>query len=312
MDETKITLRRVCACAIPGALEALAKYALQQGGSNRPRCPFLTVLRVENDMVPVAIQLRRQGTLQSWGLYDKLPCPGDPLGNRELGVTTALCPGCQAKVAAGINDGRPVPAPGAHGCSHTPCDGCDGDCCEELEVYFTYFPGFPLAPHEVRWFFFDYFHMDAEAQAALPKNYRNMAVVYLEHDAPPVPGAQPDRRPDTEPGEAAGCAGDCGTGEASADCGPQPAARRKAGAPQLDCNVWLYTTMCALPDPRAYGHLRPEWRDRYLQQMGVEPADWDKSFREAARHYLHRILRDRDEADAEGQDGDGQVGQADA
>ena len=60
--------------------------------------------------------------------------------------------------------------------------------------------------------------------------------------------------------------------------------------------------MCALPDPRAYGHLRPDWQERYLRQMGVEPADWEKSFREAARHYLHRILRDRGEQDAAASD----------
>ncbi len=39
----------------------------------------------------------------------------------------------------------------------------------------------------------------------------------------------------------------------------------------------------------------------YLRQMGVPPAGWERSFREAARHYLHRILRERGEADGSSQ-----------
>jgi hypothetical protein len=53
--------------------------------------------------------------------------------------------------------------------------------------------------------------------------------------------------------------------------------------------------MCVLPDPRACSHLRPGWQELYLEEMGVPPENWEKSFREAARHYLHRILRERGE-----------------
>lgn len=65
--------------------------------------------------------------------------------------------------------------------------------------------------------------------------------------------------------------------------------------PHLDCNVWLYKKMWALPDPRVYGQLRPGWLELYERQMGDKPADWEKSFRMAARYCLRRILRVRGE-----------------
>lgn len=279
MDETTITVRRACACAFPGILDALARRALQQTGANRPRCASLTVLRVENDMVPFAVQSRRKGTLQSWGVYEKVPCPGDPLGKRVLGVTTSLCPGCRAKAAAHPEQGSLPPAPGAPGCSHTPCAGCDGCCCEELEVHFTFFPTFPLQPHEVRWFFFTWFGMHAEARAALPPDYRNMDDVYLKYDAPPV----------EDPAEDPGAANDCPCPDTCPGACPQPAQCHAAGAPLLICNEFLLGEMRADPGLTSYNHLRPRWLELYTEQMGCEPANKEKSFREAVRKCRARL-----------------------
>jgi hypothetical protein len=77
-----------------------------------------------------------------------------------------------------------------------------------------------------------------------------------------------------------------------------PAQRRGPGAPPLDCNTWLYKQMCVLPDPRACSHLRPHWQGLYLEEMGVPPQNWEKSFRAAARYCGLRILRARGESDS--------------
>ncbi len=71
----------------------------------------------------------------------------------------------------------------------------------------------------------------------------------------------------------------------------QPAVRRKAGAPQLHCNVWLFGQMSVLPDPRQCSHLKPRWKELYQEEVGVEPVDWEKSFRAAARYCRILIAR---------------------
>ena len=294
MDETTITLRRACACAIPTVLEALAARARQWMGPNRPYCPFLVVLRIENHMVPYGIQIHRQGTLQSWGVFRKLPGPGDPLGQRALSVTTALCPSCQAKVAS-TEQGNAAPAPGAHGCSHTPCDDCDGDCCDELQVHFTYFCDFPFLPHEVRQFFFDWFGMPEEARAALPPDYRNMGDVYKKYDAAPSPAAPSagvrllacggDTDGDTDSCGHRGDAGDAAYAAQPARCG-------RAGAPLLIANQFLLDAMRAQPGLASYNHLRPRWLVLYVAQMGREPDNVEKAFREAVRKCRARLKRE--------------------
>ena len=285
MEQKSIRLRHACACLIPVILEAVAERARQKMGPNRPHCPYLQVLRVEDHMLPAAIQ--RRGTLQSWAIFCVPPSPGDPLGKRLLGVTAALCPGCRAKVAAGLPP--PPPALAAPGCAHTPCGGCDGTCCDELVVHFTYYSNFTFLPHEVRWFFYHLAGMHDEAVAALPADYHYTYYVYQLYDADPAaPG-----------GGDAGRASVAGPAVAEPIvAGPDswPAKHRQPGAPLLLANDWLLNKIRSMPDPNApCRHLRAHWQELYLQQMGVPPENWDKSFREAVRKCRARLKRERGE-----------------
>ncbi len=260
-----IKLRNVCACRIPAALEALIKEAISHLDQNHPPCPMLELLKLERHHVPLGIDLT--GCLADYGLFTELPNPRNRLGTRVFGAAVRMCAACR-------NQG----CPGAAGCGQRcgRCRHCGNDYSSELTLYLTVYREFPFSPKEVACFFYRYFDMPELAAATVTYGYDHLYDIADEVNtlatarlvAPP----------------------------------PQPAQRRKSGAPPLDCNVWLYETMCAMPDPRAYGHLRPEWQERYLQQMGVEPAGWDKSFREAARHYLHRILRERGELDGQQDD----------
>lgn len=288
--QRSITLRNVCACGIAPALEALAEQASEHLGPNHPDYPTLTVLRAEKHMMPLVINLPED--LADYGLYSELPNHHNPLGKRVLEVAVRMCASCPC------HDSHDLAGPGTTGgvagrgqsygqgpnggrdLCHGRCHGCAKACRQELTVHIAQLPEFPFPPAEVDGFLYDYFDMPELATATVPREYRFTYTVTRQDEAPGAEAA------DVEvPGAA------------------QPAQRRKAGAPPLDCNAWLYETMCALSDPRVYGHLRPEWQARYLQQVGVAPAGWDKSFREAARHYLHRILHDRGEEDAPGQDG---------
>ena len=278
-------------------------------GPNHRPCPELSVLRVEPHMVPLAIHL--PACLVSYGLFSERPHPHNPHGKRVLGITMQICAACSHLHRNGAG-GSDHP----HGSKPCPerCHGCPHACWAELTLYIKQTPEFPLPPDEVECFLYRYFNMDDLAAAKIAADYDFLYDVARGFESPAgglppaLAGADvPNPRRDLPDDAAQGAAG-----VTEAPGTPQPAVRGKPGAPQLACNAWLDATMCALPDPRAYGHLRPEWRARYLQQMGVAPADLDKSFREAARHYLHRILHARGEEDAGGQAGDGQAGQSDA
>jgi hypothetical protein len=267
-----ITVRHACACAMPALLEALAAKARACKGVHRPYHPFLAVLRVEDDMLFALLE--RPAGLETYGIYCELPSLHNPLGRRLLGITVAQCTACQANLAQG--------APGAlvreAGDDQPLCGGCDGRCCEELTIYITHMPGFPLLLREVRGFIYRFFGMHEMADACIPDEFCNAYHVYHY------------------------------LGNSTAHNNVQPAQRRGPGAPQLYCNVWLFNQMWVLPDPRACSHLRPGWQEIYLEEMGVPPDNWEKSFRAAARYCRLRILRERGEPDSlpAGDQGDGQ------
>jgi hypothetical protein len=292
--QRRITLRNVCACGIAAALEVLAEAALQRLGSNHPYCPTLELLKVEEPILPLCITLPARH--DAHGLFSERPNAYNPWGKRVLGVSVQLCAACPKQGKRRAGDGEAVREHGSSRC-HDRCHGCAHACCSELDVYITQLPEFPLPPADVDWFLYNYFNMHDLAVASIPKDYRylyDVAAKFRSAAAAPCAGLELAGKE----GETAPSAADA---PAAADELIQPTVRGKPGAPQLDCNAWLYKTMSAMPDPRAYGHLRPEWQERYLRQVGVEPAGWDKSFREAARHYLHRILRERGEPDGQGE-----------
>ncbi len=286
--ERSITLRNVCACGIAAALEALVKEVKRRLEANHHPCPNLMVHKVENSDVPLCVTIEEGHG--AWGIFEALPNPLKVWGDRLLGVSVQLCPTCPCRGRLRAARSGDQDAGHCHALRAGRCHGCTHACGSEVTVYMTHMPGFPVPPVDVAWFLYKYYNMHDLAAAVVPDNYR-----FLQHVADLFKAAAP-----TLSGPAAPETPDAGRTDAPTT--PQPAVRGKPGAPQLDCNVWLYKTMCAMPDPRAYGHLRPEWQERYLQQMGVEPVDLDKSFREAARHYLHRILRDCGELDAGGQE----------
>lgn len=293
--QRRITLRNVCACGITAALEVLAEAALRRLRSTHRYCPMLELLKVEEPILPLCITLPERHAAH--GLFTERPSPYNPWGKRVLGVSVQLCAACPNQGdRSQAGDGPAVREHWSSRCRDR-CHGCTHACRAELDVHITQLPEFPLPPADVDWFLYHFFNMHDQAVALIPENYRYLYDVAEQFRAAAAASCS-DRG-------AAGAEAETAPGATAAAAAPDalvgPAVRRGPGAPPLDCNTWLYRTMCALPDPRHYGHLRPEWQERYLRQMGVPPAGWERSFREAARHYLHRILRERGEADGSSQ-----------
>ena len=276
-----IKLRNVCACAIPGALAALAQEVTRRRGRNHRPCPELVVLRTEEDMVPMAIHLPER--MASFGLYSECPSPHNPRGKRPLGVTMQVCPHCPHLHPDGT-DGGGEHMPGAKGCREQ-CHGCAHGCWAELTLYIKQTPEFPFPPDDVDWFLYHYFHMDDLAAAKIHADFDFLYDVANRFER-------------AEGGIAAGDVLNLRGGAASSGAdvtdaapSPQPAVRRKPGAPQLRCNVWLFDQISVLPDPRQCSHLKPHWKELYMEQVGAEPDSWDKSFHAAARYCRILIAR---------------------
>ena len=288
-----IKLRNVCACAIPAALEALAKEVNRRLGPNHRPCPELVVLRTENHMVPMAINL--VDTLASFGLYSQLPSPYNPRGRRPLGITVHVCPDCPNLHGDGRGGDQSPGRKQRHDQCHNRCHGCTQACWAELTLYIKQTPEFPFPPDDVDWFLYHYFNMDDLAAAKIDEDFDFLYDVtcrfrrQAEGLAPAVCGDVPNIVGD-EARDAAG-----GT---DAPLTPQPAQRRKPGAPQLHCNVWLFGQVSVMPDPRQCGHLKPHWKELYLEEVGVEPEDWEKSFRAAARYCRLLLARGHGELPA--------------
>jgi hypothetical protein len=261
----RITLHNVCACGVTAALEILVQKARKHLGPNHRPCPDLAVLKVEEHMVPLGIDLT--ACHAAYGIFTERPSPHNPLGRRVLGISVQLCAACPNRQQAGApgNDqgsdqcSSQALRPGRNRCREQ-CHGCANACCAELTVHITQLPEFPLPPADVDWFLYHYFNMHDLAAAAIPEGYRYLYDVSRQFQA-----------------------------------AAQPAQRRGPGAPQLYCNVWLFNQMCVLPDPRACSHLRGGWQELYLEEIGVPPEDWEKSFRAAARYCRLRILHARGE-----------------
>lgn len=291
--ERSIKLRNVCACRIPAALEALLKDAISHLEPHRPPSPMLELLKLERHHVPLVVDLT--GCLADYGLYSELPSPYNRLGNRVLGAAVKMCAACP-KV------GCPGAADCGERCGH--CRHCGRVYGSELTLYLTVCHGFPFTPEEVACFFYRYFDMRELAAATVTRGYHHLLHITDEVNAlaagtqvaapgaaqEAAPGAALDVSrdvfPDASPDVSMGAAG-----APAEPLTPQPAVRRKSGAPQLHCNVWLYNQLRVLPDPRQCSHLKPHWRELYLEEVGMKPEDWDKSFRAAARYCRMLIAR---------------------
>jgi hypothetical protein len=296
--QRSIILRNVCPCGIAAALEALAEEARTHLGPNHPYYPMLEVLRAEKHMLPLSINL--PDDLADYGLYSEPPNPRNPWGTRVLEVAVRLCAGCPYHHSPDL--ARAGGAGGEQGCvqGRDRGHGCAKACTSELTVHIAQQPEFPFPPADVDSFLYHYFNMPELATATVPRNFRfTYAVAHqcgaaaaapsTDHDAP-VAG--------DEPGAPDGAAAHVAAPGAPAPGTCQPVQRRKPGAPQLYCNVWLLGQVSVLADPRQCSHLKPRWQELYLEEVGVEPVDWDKSFRAAARYCRILIQRGHGELPA--------------
>ena len=290
-----IKLRNVCACGIPAALDALAEEVMRRAGRNHRPCPQLIVLKVERDMVPLAID--PPDCLVTYGLFSEPPSPYNPRGKRVLGITTHICAACPNLHPDGTGGGDQPQGPKRHhGRCHDQCQarchGCPHACWAELTLYIKLTPEFPFPPDDVEGFLYRYFNMHDLAAAKIDKDYDFLYDVTRRFQ-PQAPGVAPAAGDDIPnlPGDEAGDAAGVTDAPATSQPAPQPAQRGKPGAPQLHCNVWLFGQVRVLPDPRQCSHLKPRWKELYMEEVGVEPEDWDKSFRAAARYCRMLIAR---------------------
>ena len=174
-----IKLRNVCACGIPAALEALAEEVFRRDwGPTIAPVPRLVVLKVEQDMVPLGIDL--PDCLATYGLFTECPNPYNPWGKRVLGVTMQLCAACPSLHPDGTSGGTGSgmgggdQPPGGKRCQdrcheqcQARCHGCTHACWAELTVYIKQMPEFPFPPDDVDGFLYHYFNMDDLAAAKI-------------------------------------------------------------------------------------------------------------------------------------------------
>jgi hypothetical protein len=138
-----LSLRGACAGDIPACLQDLAQVALTRQGSHSAPYTSLSVLKVEPQMLPLGIN--PPATVSIWGIYSQAPIMDDPIGDRLLGATVELCPGC--------GDSQ-----------------CNGN--REIILHLTQTPAFPLPAADVNWYIYKRFGMEREAEACIPKPFQ--------------------------------------------------------------------------------------------------------------------------------------------
>ena len=145
---------------------------------------------------------------------------------------------------------------------------------------------FPLYPIEIAWELaerFPYVHgpdllMDGFSVFGEPTSRHNPVSSVLSPPFSDVSLQQPEN-PDAH------------EGQSSSPSAFTASTFRTAGAPPLECNLWLESEIDKLTDPTDYLVLYPQWLQEYIALRGIPPADPRRSFKRAAETILRRKFR---------------------